>query len=93
MKNYDRDRMWNLFLEIWNERPHRSQISGDWLGREPLSCMFDHLLEKSKWPQFKYDKRNIILLTCSEHSAKTNGWPLQKHKEAIENAKKLLIND
>lgn len=91
IKMLDRERMWNMFLEIWRERPHKSEISGKWLGNEPLSCMFDHLLEKELYPELKFEKENIMLMTCDEHTNKTNGWPLEKHKEAIEKAKKQFL--
>lgn len=85
----DIERMWVMFLEIWEERPHRSEVSGAPLGNEPLSWMFDHLLEKGspKYRHLKYEKRNIKLVTFEEHSLKTAGNPLPKHKEFIEEAK------
>ena len=47
--------------------------------------MFDHLLEKSLYPEYKYDKNNIVLLTLEEHGKK--GSPLEhvKHTELIKN--------
>ena len=85
----EREQMWNLFREIWNERPHYSELSGKWLGKEPLSTMFDHLLEKGneKYEHLKYNKKNIILITPDEHYAKSNGFPLPKHRELIEQVK------
>lgn len=80
-------KMWGLFIEIWNERPHYSEVSGAWLGNEPKSWMFDHLLEKSRYPEIKYEKWNICLVTFDEHSMKTNGFPLPKHTELIEQTK------
>lgn len=85
--------MWDFFLEIWNERPHQSELSRIHLGNEPLSYMFDHLLEKSKYPELAYDKRNIILVTLQEHDAKTRGFPSKRHAELIEKAKKELLCD
>ena len=60
--------MRNLFLEIWKERKHYSEVSGDYLGKEPLSTFFHHILPKSKYPDLEYDKSNIILLTLDEHT-------------------------
>jgi hypothetical protein len=80
-------KMWGLFIEIWNKRPHYSEVSGVWLGNEPKSWMFDHLLEKSKYPEIKYEKWNIALVSFDEHSRKTNGFPLPKHQELIELAR------
>jgi hypothetical protein len=60
--------MRNFFLEIWNERKHYSEVSGDYLGKEPLSTFFHHILPKEKYPDEAYDKSNIILLTLDEHT-------------------------
>ncbi len=56
------------FKEIWKERPHKSEISGTYLGKEALSLYFHHILPKSKYPQFRNLKENIILLTANEHA-------------------------
>jgi hypothetical protein len=61
--------MRNLFLEIWKGRKHYSEVSGDYLGKEPLSTFFHHILPKSKYPELEYDKSNIILLTLDEHTS------------------------
>lgn len=61
-------RMQELFLDIWKTRPHKSEVSGTSLGREPLSIFFHHILPKEKYPQAKYDEHNIILLTLDEHT-------------------------
>jgi hypothetical protein len=61
--------MRNFFLEIWKERKHYSEVSGDYLGKEPLSTFFHHILPKSKYPNLEYDKSNIILLTLWEHES------------------------
>jgi hypothetical protein len=60
--------MRNLFLEIWKERKHYSEVSGNYLGSEALSTFFHHILPKSKYPELQYDKSNIILLTLDEHT-------------------------
>lgn len=60
-----------LFLEIWNERPHVSEVSG-----LPLPCkenmlwihIFSHLLPKSIYGRFRLRKDNIVLMLPSEHS-------------------------
>lgn len=64
--------MRNLFLEIWKERKHYSEVSGDYLGGEALSTFFHHILPKSKYPELQYDKSNIILLTLLEHESVEN---------------------
>lgn len=57
----------NLFFLIWQERPHKSEVSFTDLGKEPLTIYFHHILEKEKFPQAEFDKQNIILLTWEEH--------------------------
>lgn len=64
--------MRNFFMEIWDERKHYSEVSGDYLGKEPLSTFFHHILPKSKYPELAYDKSNIILLTLPEHESVEN---------------------
>ena len=83
----DREKMWNFFLEIWKERPHYCQVTGKWLGNTPKSWMFEHILEKSKYPDLAYEKDNVILIDFEPHELKTNGFPLPKHREFIEKAK------
>ena len=60
--------MKDFFLEIWREKPHYSEISGQFLGNEPKTLYFHHLLLKSKYPEAMYDRENIVLLTAEEHS-------------------------
>jgi len=56
-----------FFLEIWKKKPHKSEISGTYLGSEALSTFFHHILPKSKYPEASLDEENIILLTWEEH--------------------------
>lgn len=61
--------MQQFFLRIWNKRPHHSQISMDYLGKEPMSTFFHHILPKEKFPEARLDEENIILLTLDEHTS------------------------
>ena len=61
------DEMREFFMKIWRKRPHHSQVSLDYLGKEPLSVFFHHILPKNKYPDAKFDEENIILLTLEEH--------------------------
>lgn len=56
-----------FFLSIWNKRPHMSEVSGVYLGKEPMSTYFHHILPKEKYPEACFDEENIILLSLSEH--------------------------
>lgn len=56
-----------FFLQIWNKRPHRSEINNEYLGKEPLTIFFHHILPKEKYPEAWLDEENIILLTWEQH--------------------------
>jgi len=55
-----------LFVEIWKERPHYSEISGEPLGSFNVA-FFSHILSKGEYPEMRMDKRNIVLKTIKEH--------------------------
>jgi hypothetical protein len=57
-----------MFLNVWKKRKHNSEVSGDYLGKEPMSTYFHHILAKEKYPEACLDEENIILLTLEEHS-------------------------
>jgi len=57
-----------MFLDIWKKRAHYSEINGQYLGKEPMSTYFHHILPKEKYPEACLDEENIILLTLEEHS-------------------------
>lgn len=60
--------MREFFLLYWKKMPHYSEVSGKFLGKEPLSVFFHHILPKEKYPEACLDEENIILLTLEEHS-------------------------
>lgn len=60
-------KMRELFISIWSKRPHRSEVSNTYLGNEPLTVFFHHILPKNKYPEAAFDEENIILLTLEEH--------------------------
>lgn len=74
----ERARMLQLFLDIWDERQdekgycycfetgkpmHRNYY------RENTAC-YDHVLEKHHWTQYKFTKKNIIIVTPEVHNQK-----------------------
>jgi hypothetical protein len=61
-------KMQEFFLSIWKQRAHKSEVSGTYLGSEPMSTFFHHILPKEKYPQACFDEENIILLTLDEHT-------------------------
>ena len=78
-----------FFLQIWTKRKHYSEVSGDYLGKEPLTIYFHHILPKEKFPQAKFDEDNIILLTFDEHNNVEND--MYKYEEVNERRKHLKI--
>ena len=60
--------MRQFFLSIWKKRPHRSEVSGEYLGSEALSTYFHHILPKEKYPEACLDEENIVILSLIEHS-------------------------
>ena len=61
-------KMQQFFLQIWRKRLHYSQVSMDYLGKEPLTIFFHHILPKEKYPKAMFDEENIVLLTLDEHT-------------------------
>lgn len=57
-----------MFEKIWKERPHYSELSWEYLGKELSSLFFHHILPKSRYEEAMLDEDNIILLTWDEHS-------------------------
>lgn len=68
-----------LYQEIWNEREQVSFLSRISLFEFNVS-MFAHVLAKAqnKYPKFKKNKENIILLTPHEHHLLDNGTEVQR---------------
>lgn len=58
----------DMFMNIWKKKRHYSEVSGVYLGKEPMSTYFHHILPKEKYPEACLDEENIILLTLEEHS-------------------------
>ena len=77
------------FLELWDKRPHKSEISGKFLGNEPNSCFFHHIFCKSDYPELEFCAENIIILTPDEH-AEVEANPLKF--EEVNRRRKLIKN-
>ncbi len=89
-EQYEKD--WQFFLSIWSVRPHKCQVTGEWLGNDPKSIFFDHLLPKGlkKYEHLRYEPRNIALVTSDIHMQKDSK-PHPRHLELIEQAKRELL--
>ena len=78
-----------MFLGIWKKRKHHSEVSGAYLGKEPMSTYFHHILPKEKYPDACLDEENIILLTLDEHTQVE--MDIYRYEE-INNRRKYLMN-
>jgi 5-methylcytosine-specific restriction endonuclease McrA len=81
---------------LWDQMPKGikkcKSCSGPVFGDfKPL--YFDHLLEKSRYPQYRMTEENVLFVCSDCHWAKTNGFPTKKHLEFIKNALKLHLED
>lgn len=86
------EKQWEFFLKIWTERPHYCFESGQFLGYEPLSTMFHHILPKgqNKYKKYALEEWNIVLLDPNIHSlVETNISKCPKVKEYTEKLKKI----
>lgn len=61
-----------FYLEIWAEREHYCFFCGDWLGHDASNWNFHHVILKSKAPELRHDKSNIVLVCMSCHSKQHN---------------------
>lgn len=78
-----------LFDDIWEDRVHKSFISGKPLdqyhGTDFYVNMFAHVLAKGKYPKFRLEPENIVLLTPEEHTLLDHGTIAQRKKYSEEN--------
>jgi 5-methylcytosine-specific restriction endonuclease McrA len=92
-KRGETEKMWGLFDYLWSKLPKQKkcQSCGGIIRGENLSLYWDHLLEKSKYPEFMLEEENIFFVCGDCHTQKTNGFPTPRHQMAIDRAKKLLL--
>lgn len=57
-----------FYTNLWEEREHICFETGKLLLSEPLTLYFHHILGKSKYPQYRHEKWNIVLLDPDIHS-------------------------
>lgn len=78
----------DVFNEIWDERPHVSELSGKNLpyGQNNKSMwvrQFLHVLPKGKFPSLRLDKRNILLGTPDEHDHQDRFEVFEQRKQEL----------
>lgn len=88
-KKEDTKILHNWFNSLWETLPSNRSctICDVAITGENLSVYWDHLVEKSRYPQFALDKENICFCCATCHAMKTGGKPRPKHKELIEQFK------
>jgi len=62
-----------LFLQIWEDRPHFCINCGKFLGNEPKAFFFSHKHSKGADPSKRLDKSNIDLLCWDCHQVRDFG--------------------
>jgi hypothetical protein len=63
-----------FYAEIWNERKHFCYESKIFLGNEPRTTFFHHVLPKGtrRFARYRYCKWNIVLISWASHSKAEN---------------------
>jgi hypothetical protein len=80
-----------FYKKIWESRPHKCVVCNTYLGSEMKTAYMDHLLEKSIYPELRYESENIAIVCLNCHGNKSNGFPKEKHQELINTAKENLL--
>ena len=57
-----------FYLSIWKNAKRRCYVTEKYLGNEPLTTYFHHVLPKSRFPEYRYCEWNIILVTPEVHA-------------------------
>lgn len=60
---------WRFYLEIWDEREHICFETDEYLGDEPQTLFFHHVLEKGirRYKKYRHCKWNIVLISWQVH--------------------------
>lgn len=85
IKSETKPSLFQLFEQLWEERPHMSYLSGIPLGRFSVSY-FAHVLSRKQFPCFSYNPKNIVLLTIEEHRLLDQGTIEQRDQYAKKNS-------
>jgi hypothetical protein len=57
-----------FWAAIWEEREHVDFETNEPIFGEPLTLYFHHILLKSKYPQYRFKKWNIVLVSWDTHT-------------------------
>jgi hypothetical protein len=61
-----------FWATIWEEREHVDFETNEPIYGEPLTLYFHHVLPKSTYPQYRYAKWNIVLVSWDTHTNAEN---------------------
>lgn len=78
---------WQMYTEIWNEREHKCIICSGRIYGELKNLYMDHILEKSIYPELRYEKGNIAVVCSQCHTNKDGNRP-ERYQELIDDTKK-----
>lgn len=78
--------LFELYMHIWESRPHKSELTGIPLTEFNIS-MFAHLAAKGRYKELKWNVNNIVLLTPYEHHLLDHGTIKQRELYANEQKK------
>lgn len=76
----------DIFLEIWSERPHVSELTEKPLlpqGHKQWHWQFLHVLNKGRFPSLRLDKNNILLGLPEEHENQDEYEVFKKRKQEL----------
>lgn len=81
------------FQELWDKMGNLKRCSSCEMRiyGEIRTIYFDHLLPKNKYPELEFEEKNIYFCCANCHTKKENGFPTEKHEEAIQKAKLELL--
>lgn len=75
----------DMFIELWNASNKKSVISGRDLSNLEVDsnlwrCCFAHVLPKGKYPLYRLNKNNVLIVAPEEHSLLDQGTVEQREK-------------
>lgn len=82
---------WEMFQEIWKEKPHRCENCRTNLGDRPKPVFFSHIITKGSRPDLRLHKDNIELLCAKCHHKWEVGDIAAKKRFKFSPVKKELI--
>lgn len=92
-KKEQTEKQWALFQEMWKSLTSKKCWSCDKKIYGPNKPLYwDHLLEKSKYPELRYERKNLFFCCPDCHAKKEAGFPTAKHKQAIDMAANEFLN-